>query len=84
MGDLKVKYFPTGKVLDDQFTKPLQGTDFQKFRSEIQKIPENTPDTDLVWDRTKNMFIPIPHECVDLSDVNTDNRTNKLWEVSTV
>ena len=45
MGDLKVKYFPTGEMLADHFTKSLQGADFQKFRAEIQGIPEYTPDT---------------------------------------
>ena len=36
MADLKVKYCPTGKMLDEHFTKPLQGTAFWKFRDEIQ------------------------------------------------
>ena len=30
IGDLKVKYCPTVFVLDDHFTKPLQGTDLKK------------------------------------------------------
>ena len=49
MGDLKVKYFPTGKMIANYFTKPFQGDAFQKFRAEIQGILEDTLDTDLVW-----------------------------------
>ena len=40
IGDLKVKYCPTGKMLADHFTKLLQGAAFQKLRSENQGIPE--------------------------------------------
>ena len=60
MGDLKVKYFPTGKMLANHITKPLQGVAFRKFRAEIQGIPDDTPDTDLGWEIPKDMFIPIP------------------------
>ena len=47
MGDLKVKYCPTGNILEDYFTKPFQGAAFQKFITVIQGISEDTPDTDL-------------------------------------
>ena len=33
MGDLKVKYFPTGEMLDGHFTRPLQGAALQNFIS---------------------------------------------------
>ena len=62
--------------MEDHYTKPLKGNAFQKFRSEIQGIPEDTPDTDLVWDRPKNTFIPITQECVKRSEANMDNRNN--------
>ena len=51
MGDLKVKYLLTGKMLSIHFTKPFQWSAFWKFRSKIQGILEDTPETDLVWDR---------------------------------
>ena len=43
MGDLKVEYCPTGNILEDYFTKPFQGAAFQKFRTVIQGISEDTP-----------------------------------------
>ena len=84
MGDLKVKYCPTGKMLADHFTQLLQGTAFRKFRVEIQGIPEDTPDTDLGWYRPENTFIPSPQECVERSDVKADKRTNESREGSSV
>ena len=63
-------------MLAGHFTKPLQGTALRKFGAEIQVIPEDTPDKELVWDRPKNIFIPNPQECVEIIDLNTDNRNN--------
>ena len=34
-GNLKVKYCPTGDMIADYLSKPLQGAPFQKFRSQI-------------------------------------------------
>ena len=34
-GNLKVKYCPTGDMIADYLSKPLQGAQFQKFRSQI-------------------------------------------------
>ena len=39
MGYLKDKYYPTGKMLSNHFTKPFQGAAFQNFRTDIQGIP---------------------------------------------
>ena len=50
MGDLKVKYFPTWKILAENFPKTLQGTAIRKFRADIQGITEDTPDIDLGWE----------------------------------
>ena len=58
-------------------------------------MPEDTPDTDLVWYRPQNTLIQIQQECVDRKDLNTDKRTNesrygstvehrKLWESNPV
>ena len=58
MGYMKVKYFPTGKFLANHFTKPLQEAAFQKFGAQIQGILEDTPYTNLVWDRPEDMYIP--------------------------
>jgi hypothetical protein len=44
-GEVKVEYCPTGDMLADFFTKPLQGSTFRKFRNEIMNItgdPSNT------------------------------------------
>jgi hypothetical protein len=66
-----VEHCPATEMLGDQFTKPLQGTLFRKFRAEIQGIPVNMCDADLGWDRpsTKNEqeqdgASPSPQECV--------------------
>ena len=32
-GEVKIKHFPTTKMLGDHFTKPLQGALFRKFRA---------------------------------------------------
>ena len=53
MGYLKVKYRPTGNMMSGYFTNPLQGAAIREFRAKIQRILEETPDTDLVWDRPK-------------------------------
>ena len=77
MGELKVKYFPMGKMLVEHFTKPSKGAAFRKFRSEIQGIPEDTPGIDLFWDRPEDTFIPIPQERVERSYVNMDISINE-------
>ena len=35
-GLLKVMYCPTGDMIADFFTKPIQGGDFKKFRNLVQ------------------------------------------------
>ena len=45
--EVTIKYFPTGNMIADFFTKPLQGSLFQKFRDEIMNIdpaPRNVQD----------------------------------------
>jgi len=39
-GDLSVQYCPTGDMIGDFFTKPLQGQLFIKFRRLIMNLPE--------------------------------------------
>lgn len=48
-GDMSPKQCPTKEMLGDHFTKPFQGSSFQKFRAEIQGIPADMPDEDLGW-----------------------------------
>jgi hypothetical protein len=50
-GDITIKHCPTGEMLADHFTKPLQGALFRKFRTEIQGIPEGINEAELGWDR---------------------------------
>ena len=38
-GDLSVEYCPTGEMVGDFFTKPLQGELFLKFRHLIMNLP---------------------------------------------
>ena len=79
MRGLKIKYFLMGKFLAGHFTTSLQGAAFQNFRAEIQGIPEYIPDTDLVWDRPKDTFIPISNDCVENIDGSTDINTSGSW-----
>lgn len=37
-GEVKVEYCPTGNMVADFFTKPLQGAAFQKFRNAILNV----------------------------------------------
>jgi hypothetical protein len=50
-GEITVKHCPATVMLDDHFTKPLQGTMFWTFRAEIQGIPIDICGADLGWDR---------------------------------
>ena len=95
MGDLKVKYFKTGKMLAGHFTKPLQGNSLWDFIYEIQGILEDTSYTDLVWERSNEKLIPIPQECGEKSNRETNIRTrysqeespeerSKYWEINTM
>jgi hypothetical protein len=54
-GDITLKHCPETEMLGDHFTKPLQGGMLRRFRAEIQRIPANTPDSDLGWDRDEVM-----------------------------
>ena len=37
-GDLDIEYCPTGDMVADYFTKPLQGKKFYQFRKEIMNV----------------------------------------------
>ncbi len=38
-----MEYCPTGNMLGDMFTKPLQGSLFRKFRNLILNLPDDVP-----------------------------------------
>ena len=40
--EMRVEYYPTGEMLADFFTKPLQGTPFRKVRDIIMNLPQPT------------------------------------------
>ena len=40
-GKVDIKYMPTGEMIGDYFTKPLQGALFRKMRDQIQGIDMN-------------------------------------------
>ena len=40
-GEVNIKYMPTGEMITDYFTKPLQGALFQKMKDNIQGIDMN-------------------------------------------
>ena len=72
MGDLKVEYCLTLKILPGHFTKPLQKASFRKFRAEIQRILQENLDTYLRWYIPEDTFIPSQQEYVERSYVETD------------
>ena len=39
-GELNIEYCPTGEMLTDFFTKPLQGKQFTKLRNKILNLHE--------------------------------------------
>ena len=42
--EIQVKHCPTGEMIADYFTKPLQGSLFRKFRNMILGVDENNYD----------------------------------------
>jgi histone deacetylase 1/2 len=62
-GEVKVEYCPTGDMLADFFTKPLQGSTFRKFRNEIMNLKSDPSNT----------TIQDPRSVLD--KVNTTNTT---------
>ena len=83
VGNIVVKHCPTGEMLADHFTKPLQGALFSKFRTEIQGIPTSMNDGGIVWGARGHFnappeaeytdtYRPNPQECVG-DDQNNDH-----------
>ena len=44
MGDLEIKYAPTGDMWSDVLTKPLQVQDFKCMRAHLMNVSENYDD----------------------------------------
>jgi hypothetical protein len=61
--EVKIQHCPTNDMVSDFFTKPIQGTQFRKLRSEIMNID---PKDEHLWD----------HRSVLRTDVQTDVRTD--------
>jgi hypothetical protein len=77
-GEITMKHCPATEMLADHFTKPLQGTMFQKFRAEIQGVPIDMCDADMGWDRPcainereLSKACPSPQECVGTHEDRT-------------
>ena len=70
-GEMKIKWCPTKKMLADPFTKPVQGSEFRVFRSQIMNVDESIPDFEMSWDRGEHFAHSMakhtdhrPQECV--------------------
>ena len=50
-GDVVIEHCPTEKMLGDNFTNPLQGALFRKFRAEIMNIPDDLEMGEMGMDR---------------------------------
>ena len=44
MGDLEIKYAPTGEMWSDVLTKPLQGQAFKRMRAQLMNVSEKYDD----------------------------------------
>jgi hypothetical protein len=65
-GDMSLKHCPTGDMVGDHFTKPLQGAQFRKFRADIQRVPTNMSDLDMGLGQDEMTKVgPSPQECVE-------------------
>ena len=49
-GDVVIEHFPTEEILEDNFTKPLQGALFRKFMAEIMNILDDLDMGDMGMD----------------------------------
>jgi hypothetical protein len=68
--DISIRHCPTGEMLADHFTKPLQGSLFRKFRADIQGISADLSDVEWCWERVekckqKARTDPSTPECVE-------------------
>ena len=70
--DVTLKHCPTESMLVDHFTKPLQGSVFQKLWVEIQGIPGDMVDADVFWDWPYEYVVPSPQYCVMGSGIIMD------------
>jgi hypothetical protein len=61
--EMSVEYCPTGNMVADFFTKPLQGTPFRKFRDDIMNI-----DPQLVPTMDHRSVLELDAEASDVSD----------------
>ena len=61
-GDLSLKYFPTGEMYADLFTKLYQGATFRRFQAVIKGIPKSTLNVYMSCPRSMAKFTS--HDCV--------------------
>jgi hypothetical protein len=73
--ELTVEYCPTGNMLADFFTKPLQGTPFRKFRDEIMNVD---PQTVPAMDRRSVLELEPDVQHSDVSNVAHDRSESTL------
>ncbi|KAG7345606.1 reverse transcriptase RNA-dependent DNA polymerase [Nitzschia inconspicua] len=59
-GRLSIEYCPTGDMIADYFTKPLQGPPFRKMLKQILNIDDD------------NIINSLPQECVKDNDIETN------------
>jgi hypothetical protein len=72
--ELSVEWCPTGQMIADYMTKPLQGTLFKQFRDHIMDVDQASPTTNMA-----PMRLGITGVCLQKNDVTGMNviaRTN--------
>jgi hypothetical protein len=73
-GDLSVAYCPTGEMVADFFTKPLQGTPFRKFRDFIMNNESNS--TAAPATNSRNVLEMKVHRADDDGNISTAKDKN--------
>ena len=74
--ELRVEHCPTGEMLSDFFTKPLQGSIFRKFRDRILNVdPEHKPTCNHVLDHRSVLGnVPKPEKAVKWVDLESGGK----------
>jgi hypothetical protein len=76
--EMSVVHCPTGEMVADYFTKPLQGALFKKFRDLIMNVDNSDPSTDSHKDQRS--VLGIKGNPTQDSDANTDGRKDESHE----
>jgi hypothetical protein len=65
-GNISLKHCPTGDMVGDHFTKPLQGAPFRKCCADIQGVPTDMSHLDMGLGQDEMIMVGTsPPECFE-------------------